>query len=78
MLFKKKPRGTVRKAVAKKRNSGNIFVMPDGSTIGGRDIGKIKPTPKPKPKPVPSQWTPKQYDAILKKAIADAKKKKKY
>jgi hypothetical protein len=77
--MKKPPRKAIaKKAVAKKRNSGNIFVMPDGSTIGGRDIGKIKPTPKPKPMPSPSQWTPKQYDAILKKAIADAKKKKKY
>jgi hypothetical protein len=73
--MKKPPRKAIaKKAVAKKRNSGNIFVMPDGSTIGGRDIGKIKPTPKPTPKPkVTPKKTPKMtpQDAAMLKILKD-------
>ena len=61
MPLSKKPRkakltksevGHVRK-VAKMsgRSSGVKVVMPDGSTVGLKDLGKVKPTPKPKPKP---------------------------
>jgi len=32
------------KPTAKKKA---VFVMPDGSTVGQKDIGKVKPTPKP-------------------------------
>lgn len=31
-----------------------VWVLPDGSTVGQKDLGKVKPTPKPKtatPKP---------------------------
>lgn len=58
------------------KQSGPVVALPNGSTVGLRDIGKVKPTPKPtvmKPK----QYTPSQYDAILRKAAAAARKKKK-
>jgi len=38
----------------KPKNNGPILVLPNGSTVGLRDLGKVKPTPKatatPKPK----------------------------
>ena len=46
----------VKKAASKKptptptRKSGPVVALPNGSTVGLRDIGKVKPTPKPKPK----------------------------
>lgn len=60
---------------APSRNSGLTVVMPNGSTVGLRDLGKVKPTPKPtviKPK----QYTPAQYDALLRKAQKEATKKR--
>ena len=37
-----------------------VWVLPDGSTVGQKDLGKVKPTPKPKPKVTPtSKTTPK-------------------
>jgi len=61
------------------RSSGVKVVMPDGSTVGLKDLGKVKPTPKPKPKPSvikPKEYTPAQYDALLRKAQKDAQKKR--
>lgn len=57
------------------KRSGPVVALPNGSTVGLRDIGRVKPTPKPtilKPK----QYTPSQYDALLRKAAAEARKKK--
>lgn len=28
-----------------------VWVLPDGSTVGQKDLGKVKPTPKPTAKP---------------------------
>jgi ribosomal protein S30 len=49
--------------------------LPGGGSVNSK-TGRITP-PKPKKLPTPLQETPKQYDARLKKAIADAKKKPK-
>jgi hypothetical protein len=84
MPLSKKPRkakltksevGHVRK-VAKMsgRSSGVKVVMPDGSTVGLKDLGKVKPTPKPKPKPkVTPKKTPKMtpQDAAMQKILKD-------
>ena len=55
------------KPTAKKKA---MFVMPDGSTVGQKDIGKVKPTPKPKDivmdKPK-TKMTPQ--DAAMKKLL---------
>lgn len=76
----RKPTTGVRKPLAKPtRNSGPVVALPNGSTVGLRDIGKVKPTPKPKPKPSvikPKEYTPAQYDALLRKAQKDAQKKR--
>jgi hypothetical protein len=51
------------------RSSGVKVVLPDGSTVGLKDLGKVKPTPKPKPKvtPKPTKMTPQ--DEAMKKII---------
>jgi hypothetical protein len=54
------------------RKSGVIVVMPNGSTVGLKDLGKVKPTPKPKPKPktttkAPTKMTPQ--DTYMKKIL---------
>jgi hypothetical protein len=53
------------------RRSGLTVVMPDGSTVGMRDLGKVKPTPKPKPKPKVTPKTTKMtpQDEASKKII---------
>ena len=52
--------------------------MPDGSRVGLKDIGKVKPTPKPKPKPKPKptilKETPAQYEARIRAALEAEKK----
>jgi len=45
----RKPAVGTKKLMAKK--SGVTVVLPNGSTVGLKDLGKVKPTPKPKPKP---------------------------
>lgn len=62
-------------------NKGPNVVMPDGSRVALKDLGKVKPTPKPKPMATPTRETPAQYDARLRAALkaeqeAAAKKKK--
>ena len=65
------------------KKKGPNVVMPDGSRVGLKDIGKVKPTPKPsKPSALtPIRETPAQYEARLRAALeaekkAAAKKKK--
>ena len=82
MPLSKKPRkakltksevGHVRKLVKMpKRSSGVKVVLPDGSTVGLKDLGKVKPTPKPKPKVTPKK-TPKMtpQDAAMQKILKD-------
>jgi hypothetical protein len=82
MPLAKKPRkakltksetGRVRKiAKMSGRSSGVKVVLPDGSTVGLKDLGKVKPTPKPKPKVTPKK-TPKMtpQDAAMQKILKD-------
>ncbi len=55
--------------------AGLEISLPGGGSVNSK-TGRITP-PKAKKLPKPLQETPKQYDARLKKAIADAKKKPK-
>ncbi len=50
--------------------------MPDGSRVGLKDIGKVKPTPKPRKNipPAPLRETPAQYEARLRAALEAEKK----
>ena len=59
-----------KKLMAKK--SGVTVVLPNGSTVGLKDLGKVKPTPKPKPKVTPKK-TPKMtpQDAAMQKILKD-------
>jgi hypothetical protein len=62
---------------AKPKNSGPTIVFGDGSTVGLKDIGKVKPTPravKPKPLPVISN---KEYFKRQKEYVDSMKKQKK-
>lgn len=58
------------------KKSGVVVALPNGSTVGLKDIGKVKPTPKPKATIKPKEYTPAQYDALLRKAQKDASKKR--
>jgi len=59
------------------KKSGVVVALPNGSTVGLKDLGKVKPTPKPKTTIIkPKEYTPGQYDALLRKAQKDAKKKR--
>ena len=49
--------------------------LPGGGSMNSK-TKKITP-PKPKKTAGPTQMTPAQYDALLRKALAEAKKKKK-
>ena len=76
-IVRKPVPSSVKRSPTKK--SGVVVALPNGSTVGLRDIGKVKPTPKPKPKPSvikPKEYTPAQYDALLRKAQKDAQKKR--
>lgn len=70
-VTKKKP------MASKPKNSGPTIVFGDGSTVGLKDIGKVKPTPKAvKPKPLP--MTPnKEYFKRQKDYVDSMKKPKK-
>jgi hypothetical protein len=75
----RRPTGPITKKPmpAKTKKSGPVVVLPNGSTVGLRDIGKVKPTPKAvKPKPLP--MTPnKEYFKRQKDYLDSLKKKKK-
>lgn len=48
------------------------WVLPNGSTVGQKDLGKVKPTPKAVPMPTPkksSGMTPQ--DKAMKKLIKE-------
>ena len=64
----RKPAVGTKKPMAKK--SGVTVVLPNGSTVGLKDLGKVKPTPKPKPKPkttFKTRMTPQ--DTFMKKIL---------
>jgi hypothetical protein len=66
-----------KKMASPTKKSGVVVALPNGSTVGLKDIGKVKPTPKPKTTVIkPKEYTPGQYDALLRKAQKDAKKKR--
>jgi hypothetical protein len=52
--------------------AGLEISLPGGGSMNSK-TKKITP-PKPKKTPAPTQMTPQQYDALLRKALADAKK----
>ena len=54
---------------------GLEIALPGGGSKNSK-TGKITP-PKPKKTAGPTQMTPAQYDALLKKALAEAQKKAK-
>jgi hypothetical protein len=61
------------------KKTGVVVALPNGSTVGLRDIGKVKPTPKPKPKVMPKAIPTKsdsQYFNDQKKFIESRKKTK--
>jgi hypothetical protein len=62
----RKPSTSARKPMSK---SGITVVMPNGSTVGIRDIGKVTPTPKPKPKSTSTSTKMTPQDAASKKII---------
>ena len=49
--------------------TGVKVVLPDGSTVGLKDLGKVKPTPKPKPKVTPKTVRMTPQDEAMKKII---------
>jgi hypothetical protein len=61
------------------KKKGPNVVMPDGSRVGLKDIGKVKPTPKPRKNipPAPLRETPAQYEARLRAALEAEKKSSK-
>jgi hypothetical protein len=70
----------VRKPMASPtKKSGVVVALPNGSTVGLKDIGKVKPTPKPKPKvttkAIPTK-SDSQYFNDQKKFIESRKKTK--
>ena len=69
---------SVKKPLASStKKSGVVVALPNGSTVGLRDIGKVKPTPKPKTTVIkPKEYTPAQYDALLRKVQREATKKR--
>jgi hypothetical protein len=52
--------------------AGLEISLPGGGSMNSK-TKKITP-PKPKKTAKPTQMTPQQYDALLRKALADAKK----
>lgn len=65
------------KPTPKPSKKGPVYVFPDGSTVGVKDLGKVKPTPKPKPIKFDktADMNSQQYDAYLKKVLREMKKK---
>jgi len=57
------------------QKKGIEITLPNGGTKNSI-TGKITP-PKPKKMPAPTQMTPAEYDALLKKVLADLQKKNK-
>lgn len=55
-------------------NKGPNVVLPGGSRVALKDLGKVSPTPKPKPVATPTRETPAQYDARLRAALEAEKK----
>ena len=76
MAPRKLSTGVKKPLASPTKKPGVVVALPNGSTVGLRDIGKVKPTPKPKTTIKPKEYTPAQYDALLRKAQKDASKKR--
>jgi hypothetical protein len=61
----------------KPKKTGPILVLPNGSTVGLRDLGKVKPTPKATATPKPKVTSNPTLQQKQKKAEADLLKKRK-
>jgi hypothetical protein len=72
ILMPKKSGAAPSQKVLKANKSGVTVVLPNGSTVGLKDLGKVKPTPKPTPKVTPKK-TPKMtpQDAAMQKILKD-------
>jgi len=57
------------------KKSGVVVALPNGSTVGLKDLGKVQPTPKPGKTRVGTvkTWTSSEYDALLRKVVAQNK-----
>ena len=60
----------------KPKNSGPILVLPNGSTVGLRDLGKVKPTPKATTVPKPNVTSNPTWQKQQKKAEAELLKRR--
>ncbi len=60
----------------KPKNNGPILVLPNGSTVGLRDLGKVKPTPKATATPKPKVTSNPTWEKQQKKAEAELRKKR--
>ncbi len=61
----------------KPKNTGPILVLPNGSTVGLRDLGKVKPTPKATATAKPKVTSNPTWQQQQKKAEAELLKKRK-
>jgi hypothetical protein len=61
----------------KPKNTGPILVLPNGSTVGLRDLGKVKPTPKATTTPKPKVTSNPTWQQQQKKAEAELLRKRK-
>lgn len=61
----------------KPKKTGPILVLPNGSTVGLRDLGKVKPTPKATATPKPKVTSNPTWQQQQKKAEAELLKKRK-
>jgi hypothetical protein len=61
----------------KPKNTGPILVLPNGSTVGLRDLGKVKPTPKATATPKPKVTSNPTWQQQQKKAEAELLKRRK-
>ena len=70
-MAKKKPTPTPLPT----KKSGVVVALPNGSTVGLKDLGKVQPTPKPAKTRVGTikTWTSSEYDALLRKIVAGNK-----
>ena len=64
------------KPTPKPKNTGPILVLPNGSTVGLRDLGKVKPTPKATATPKPKVTSNPTWQQQQKKAEAELRKKR--
>ena len=57
------------------KKTGVVVALPNGNTVGLKDLGKVQPTPKPGKTRTGTvkTWTSSEYDALLRKIVAGNK-----